>query len=557
MAEETRSRPPTDNGGGTTVEPDERRPADGDGAEGRPVEPVGRRETYRTLDEQQGRLSEAEERFERARRTVGLFLGPALFLVMLALPVDMEAKQQTLAAILALVVVWWITEAIPIPVAGIIGVSLCVAMGVAEADEVFGSFSDSTIFLFIGSFIIAQAMLVHGLDRRFAFNILGLRAVGDSTYRIIIAFGVIGAATSPFMSNTGAAAMMLPIALGIMASVGRLIVGQVEEDRPERLRFGAALMLVITYGITIGGLLLPIGSPPNLIGRGLIEDETGEPITFFEWFLVALPIVLLMFAALIVVILLLNRPEVRHVEGAREYIAEERRKLGPLSRGERNTLIAFGVAVLLWMVPGIVGLLAGDDSDLYGALSDRWLDEGVVAIVAAGLLFVLPVDWAARRFTLNWNQAAHIDWGTILLFGSGIALGSLMRSTGLAKTVGEGLANALNVSNLVSITIISVLIAVLISETTSNTASAAIVVPIAISISGAVGVDPVIPALAAVFGANYGFMLPVSTPPNAIVYSSGMLPITRMVKSGVVFDVIGAVLCIAGVAVMAKVVGLA
>jgi solute carrier family 13 (sodium-dependent dicarboxylate transporter), member 2/3/5 len=560
MAEQTGSEPRGEHGGGTRVEPDERERAAGEGTAAERTEPgapIGRRETYRTLDEQHGRLSEAEERFERGRRTVGLFLGPALFLVMLALPFDLEAKQQTLAAILALVVVWWITEAIPIPVAGIIGVCLCVAMGVAESDEVFGSFSDSTIFLFIGSFIIAEAMLVHGLDRRFAYNILGLRAVGDSTYRIIIAFGVIGAVTSPFMSNTGAAAMMLPIALGIMASVGRLIIGQVEEDRPERLRFGAALMLVITYGITIGGLLLPIGSPPNLIGRGLIEEQTGEPITFFEWFLVALPIVLLMFLALIVVILFLNRPEVTRVEGVKEHIAEEKRKLGPLSRGERNTLLAFGIAVFLWMLPGIVGLFLGDDSDLYEALSDRWLDEGVVAIAAAALLFVLPVNWAERRFTLNWNQAARIDWGTILLFGSGIALGSLMQSTGLAKTVGEGLADTLNVSNLVAITIISVVIAVLISETTSNTASAAIVVPIAISISGAVGVDPVIPALAAIFGANYGFMLPVSTPPNAIVYSSGMIPITRMVKSGAVFDVIGAVLCVAGVAVMAKVVGLA
>jgi solute carrier family 13 (sodium-dependent dicarboxylate transporter), member 2/3/5 len=308
----------------------------------------------------------------------------------------------------------------------------------------------------------------------------------------------------------------------VMASVGRLIIGQVEgEDRPERLRFGAALMLVITYGITVGGLLLPIGSPPNLIGRGLIEDETGEPITFFEWFLMALPIVVVMFVALLVVILWLNRPEVKRVEGVEEFIAEEKGKLGRLSAGERNTLIAFGVAI------------------------------------AAGLLFVLPVDWGQRRFTLNWNQASRIDWGTILLFGAGIALGSLMRDTGLAKTIGEGLADALNVSNLVSITIVSVLIAVIISETTSNTASAAIVVPIAIAISGAVQVDPVIPALAAIFGANYGFMLPVSTPPNAIVYSSGMLPITRMVKTGAVFDVIGAVLCVVGVAVMANLVGLA
>jgi solute carrier family 13 (sodium-dependent dicarboxylate transporter), member 2/3/5 len=351
--------------------------------------------------------------------------------------------------------------------------------------------------------------------------------------------------------------MMLPIALGVMASVGRLIIGQVEgEDRPERLRFGAALMLVITYGITVGGLLLPIGSPPNLIGRALIEEETGEPITFFEWFLMTLPIVVVMFVALLVVILWLNRPEVKRVEGVEEFIAEEKGKLGRVSAGERNTLIAFGVAITLWTLPGLVGLFLGDDSKLYESLTDRWLDEGVVAILAAGMLFLLPIDWAKRQFTLNWNQASRIDWGTILLFGAGIALGGLMRETGLAKTIGEGLANTLNVSNLVSITIVCVIIAVVISETTSNTASAAIVVPIAIAISGAVGVDPVIPAMAAIFGANYGFMLPVSTPPNAIVYSSGMLPITRMVKTGAVFDVIGAVLCVVGVAIMANVVGL-
>ena len=164
------------------------------------------RPTYKTLDERRGRLTEAEERFERGRRTIGLFLGPLVFLVLLALPLDLEGQQQALAAVLGLVVVWWITEAIPIPVTGIIGLCLCVILNVAGADDVFGSVADSTIFLFIGSFIIAEAMLVHGLDRRFAFNILALRWVGNSTWRIIAAFGFIGAATSPFMSNgsTGA-----------------------------------------------------------------------------------------------------------------------------------------------------------------------------------------------------------------------------------------------------------------------------------------------------------------------------------------------------------------
>jgi len=513
--------------------------------------------TYRTLDEQAGRLSEAEERFERKRRTVGLFLAPAAFVVLLVAPLGLTRPQQNLAAVLALVLVLWITEAIPIPVAGLVGICLCVMLQITEEpDEIFASFSNSTVFLFIGSFIIAEAMVVHRLDRRLAFTVLSTRLVGTSTTRIILAFGLIGALTSPFMSNTGAAAMMLPIAIGVMSSVGGLINrSSGTEVDPRRLRFGAALMLVITYSITVGGLLLPIGSPPNLIGRDLVEKATNEPITFLEWFLMAFPIVAVMFVAVIVVVLTLNRPEVKHVPGVEEFVAAEKARLGPMRRGERNTLMAFAVAVAGWSLPGAVALFTGDDSSVYADVS-AVLDEGVVAILAAGLLFVLPVSWPERRFTLNWNEAARIDWGTVLLFGSGIAFGSLMSQTGLAKKIGEGLSDALNVSSEISITILVVVIAVLISETTSNTASAAIVVPIGIFLAQAVDVNPAVPGLAAVFGANYGFMLPVSTPPNAIVYSSGYLPITRMIKAGAVFDVIGAVLCVVGVAVMARLVGL-
>jgi solute carrier family 13 (sodium-dependent dicarboxylate transporter), member 2/3/5 len=184
-------------------------------------------------------------------------------------------------------------------------------------------------------------------------------------------------------------------------------------------------------------------------------------------------------------------------------------------------------------------------------------NEGIVAIVAAAALFVLPVDWARRRFTLNWNQASQIDWGTVILFGGGLVLGSLLSETGLAEEVGTSISDAIGVSSILGITIVIVVVAVLISETTSNTASAAIVVPIAISIAASAGVNPTIPALAAIFGANYGFMLPVSTPPNAIVYSSGMLPITRMIKAGAVFDIIGIILCVVGVIAMANLVGLA
>ena len=539
---------------------DERRVAEGNGE-------VGRGGTYRTLDEQTeaGRLSPAEERFERRRRTVGLFLGPLAFAAVLLIPFELEPNQHRLAAILALVVVWWVTEAIPIPVTALLGVALVALLeatppppeGDAATDVVFGAFSDDTVFLFIGSFIIAEAMVVHGLHRRLAYRVLSMKAVGGSTYRIILAFGLIGALTSPVMSNTAGAAMMLPIAIGVMGVVGGMVARQLDGERDvERLRFGAALMLVITYGITVGGLLLPIGSPPNLIGRQLLEDETGEPITFLEWFEMALPIVVVMFVAVIVIVLLMNRPEVKHVDGVEEHVAEERAKLGPLTRGEKNTLLVLAFALIGWFLPGIVGLFAGDDSDTYVQVSEA-ANEGTVAIVAAALLFLLPVSWKERKFTINWNQAARIDWGTILLFGGGIVLGTMLSETGLAEKIGTSISDALGVSSIFGITIVVVVIAVLISETTSNTASAAIMVPIAISIAAAAGVNPTIPALAAIFGANYGFMLPVSTPPNAIVYSSGLLPITRMLKAGAVFDVIGAVLCVIGVIAMANLVGLA
>jgi solute carrier family 13 (sodium-dependent dicarboxylate transporter), member 2/3/5 len=513
--------------------------------------------TYQTLDEQRERLSPAEERFERLRQTIGLFLGPIVFLALYLIPLGLEPEQQALAAIFAFVIVYWLTEPIPIPVTAVLALAMCVLFGVASADGVFGAFPSDTIFLFIGAFIIAQAMMTHGLDRRFAFRVLSIPGVSSSTYGVIIAFGAISATISAFISNTATAAMLLPIGLGMMGALAGLVSDQAEGERdPSRLRFGTALMLMIAYGASVGGLITPIGSPPNLIGIGFIEDETGTTISFFQWTATALPIVILMFLALCVILILLNRPEVRRISGADEYVAEERRRLGDISAGERNTIIAFAVAVTLWILPGIVNLILGETSAPATFLKDH-LNEGVVAIVAASLLFLLPVNWSERRFTLTWNEAVRIDWGTILLFGAGITLGSLLSSTGLARTIGDGVTNALGITSLLGITIIATVVAILISETTSNTASVGIVVPIVIPIANAAGVEPLIPALAAIFGASYGFMLPVSTPPNAIVYGSGMIPITKMVRSGVVFDIIGAVLIVAGVTVMAQIVGLA
>ncbi|HUG84782.1 MAG TPA: DASS family sodium-coupled anion symporter, partial [Euzebya sp.] len=371
--------------------------------------------------------SATDDRFDRARRSIGLLAGPCLALGVYAWSDALDAPQRSLAAVLTFVVVFWVTEAIPIPVTAILGLALAVAAGVAPSAEVFGAFSSPVIFLFIGSFIIARAMTIHGLGRRFAFRVLALPGVARSTYTIIIAFGVCAALLSSVISNTAAVAMLLPIALGVLQAVRELLPADVRDQA--RLRLGTALMLMTAYGASVGGLLTPIGSPPNLIGRAFIAELAGVDIGFLDWMLLALPIVAAMFAVLCVLLLLLNRPEVRRLEGAEDYIRRERAALGPLSRAERNTLAAFAVAVALWTSPGIVGLILGDSSAAAELLRDR-LDEGVVAILAASLLFLLPVDWTQRRFTLDWEQAVRIDWGTVLLFGSGIALGTLLSSTG-------------------------------------------------------------------------------------------------------------------------------
>jgi solute carrier family 13 (sodium-dependent dicarboxylate transporter), member 2/3/5 len=512
--------------------------------------------TYRSLGEQ--RLSPKEERFEKGRRTVGLFLAPLIAIVFLALPIDMEPHQQTLAGVLLGVIVLWITEAVPIPIGGLLGVAVIVFLQVAPADDILAAFGSSTIFTFIGAFILAQAMLKHGLARRFAFRILALPWAGRSTYGVIIAFGAITCALSAFVSNTATVAMLLPTALGILGVIAKLMQAQgivAPDFDPLRVRVGAAIMLMLAYGASVGGLLTPVGSPPNLIGRGLIEEATGERISFAQWMVMAIPICLLMFIALAFILLRLNKPEIRNIDGVDEYVAEQRAEMGPLSRAEKNTLIAFGVTVTLWILPGVVALITGTDSGVYEAISDR-LDEGMVAVFGAALLYLLPTDWDKREFTLRWRDAAEIDWGTIVLFGTGIIFGSMLADTGLAETIGTSVDDALGLTSVVAITIFAVLLAIIVSETTSNTASAAVVVPIVIPVAVAAGINPFVPALAATFAASFGFMLPVSTPQNAVVYGSGAVPITTMIRSGASFDVLGAILIIVFLPLLIAAIGL-
>jgi sodium-dependent dicarboxylate transporter 2/3/5 len=359
--------------------------------------------------------------------------------------------------------------------------------------------------------------------------------------------GAISAIISMWISNTAATAMIFPIGLGILRTFEEL-----ENKSFKKLNIG--MMLLIAYAASIGGIATPVGTPPNLIGIGMIEKLVGIRISFFQWMLFALPLTIVVFVLLYFLIILIHKPERKKLLGIKEYIAEKREQLGPWSSGEKNSLVAFLVAVILWVSPGVIALLFGSSSPQL-KFYNLHIPESVAALVAISSLFFIPTNWKQRKFTLSWKEAVKIDWGTILLFGGGLSLGSLMFSTKLASALGETLLGLTQANSLWGITALSTALGIILSETTSNTASANMVIPIMIAISQAAGVNPLPPALGACLGASFGFMLPVSTPPNAIVYSSGMIPITKMIKTGIIFDILGFFAIFLGLRIILPILG--
>ena len=482
--------------------------------------------------------SPAEELFNRRRRTVGMIGGPIALLILLAAPIPIAAPAHRLAAILLMMVILWITEALPLAVTALIGPVLAIILLVAPARVVFAPFADPIIFLFIGSFMLAEAMFAHGLDRRIAFGALSSRAVGGSPTRILLVYGAVATGISMWISNTATTAMMFPIGLSIVA---HLMKGR--ESEPASRNFAMAMMLMATFGASIGGMGTPIGTPPNLIGKGMLERIAHEHISFFQWMMLGLPLTTLLFVFLVAYFRLRLMRGLTVDLARAAHIKDELRKLGPISAGQRNTLIAFGVTVSLWLLPGFVAI-AGFDNSGFAKAYEAAVPESVAAMIGAVLLFVLPVNWRARRFTLSWEQAVQIDWGIILLFGGGLTMGALAFSTGLAESMGRGITGLLPVRSAFTLTVLFTAAAIAISETASNTASANMIVPVAIAVAQAAGVDPLQPALGATFGASMGFMMPVSTPGNAIVYSSGYVPITAMMRHGIALDVAGFILIV-------------
>jgi solute carrier family 13 (sodium-dependent dicarboxylate transporter), member 2/3/5 len=492
-------------------------------------------------------FSPAEELFNRRRRTAGLFLAPTVFLVILFAPFDLPVLAHRMAAIMGMVVTLWITEALPLAITAILGPCLAVVFGITTGRAALAPFADPIIFLFIGGFMLAQAMFVHGVDRRIAYGALALPGVGSSAFRILLVYGGVCTALSMWISNTATTAMMFPIGLSIIAHLSRT-----SANKAQVRKYALAMMLITSFGPSIGGMGTPVGTPPNLIGIGMLEKIVGQQVSFFAWMALGVPIVIMLFVYLIAQFYFSSVRGFAVAEGSTALVHRELERLGKQTAGQRNVLAAFGITILLWIATGVMAII-GADQTVFARGYAAHMPEGVAAMIGACLLFVLPVNWHERRFTLTWDEAVKIDWGITLLYGGGLALGEMTFSTGLAGAIGEGITGWLPSQSSFSLTVLFTAAAIVVSEAASNTASANMIVPIAIAVSQAAGVRPIEPVLGATLGASMGFMMPVSTAPNAIVYSSGYVPIGQMMRHGVCLDIAAFVIIVATVTFVAPI----
>ncbi|MHB1048197.1 MAG: SLC13 family permease [Thermoanaerobaculia bacterium] len=488
----------------------------------------------------EGRLSEAEERFERRRRSVGLVLGPLAFVVLLAFPpAALPVPAAKLLAVVAWVLAWWITEAVPLPATAVLGPALTVVLGVAPAKEAFAAFGDPIIFLFLGSFLLAGAMSAHGLDRRIARAILAIPAASSSPRRVVVTFLALSAALSMWLSNSATTAMLYPIALGTLGTLS---------EGSGRSPLARALLLACAYGASVGGIGTPVGSPPNLVAIGQLSALAGIRVGFVPWLLVALPILLAMVAATVLVL----GSKGGAAASVQPVAAEAPGGKRPWTAGERSVAVAVLATVACWIGPGLLALALGAESPVALTLG-RALPEGAVAVLGASLLFLLPGGAGGSR-AMSWGEATKIDWGTLLLFGGGLSLGAAMFRTGLSEALGRGLVGATGVSTLAGLTIVFSVFSIFFTEVTSNTAAATMLIPLAIASAQAAGVSPLEPSLGCALGCSMAFMLPVATPPNAIVYGSGLVPITQMVRAGFRLNLLACVVIPAGVLLLVPLV---
>jgi sodium-dependent dicarboxylate transporter 2/3/5 len=487
-------------------------------------------------------LSEAEARFDAIRKRVGLMVAPVVFVGLLWAPLDLPAPAHALAAVAAMTVVLWITEAIPLAATALGAPALAAMLGVASPKDALASFGDPLMFLFIGGFVLAAALSRHGFDRRAALWLVSRKIVAGSPARAVVAVAFIGFGFSLWISNTATTAMLLPVVLGLHRTM-RSVAGKDPQTLRKMDRYGGGLCLALAYASSMGGASTPIGTAPNVIAVGMLDANVGVRIGFLEWMGFSLPFTIASTVAIVIVVLRRFPAPVKRVEGLMDEVQRQLGELGPIKAAELRSVGIFGLAIVGWLAPSIMLLILGPEHP-WAAWADDYLVEGVVAIVCATLLFFIGTgDRNAQgedARLLRWDDAQSIDWGTLFLLGGGLALGRLTFQTGLAEAIGRGVLDVAGpiAQHPLGLTAAACLLVIFLTEVTSNTATTSMMLPVLIGIASEAGFAAAPTAVAVTLAASCAFMLPVSTPPNAMAYGSRMIRLDAMVRVGFWLDIV-------------------
>lgn len=458
------------------------------------------------------------------RQKTGLVLGPVLFAAIMITPVPegLEPSGWTTAAIAILMATWWITEALPIPVIALLPLVLLPYLGVMPIGDATPPYANPLIFLFMGGFMIAIAMQSWNLHRRIALRIV--HTVGIKPSSIIFGFMIASAFLSMWVSNTATALMMLPIGLSIIQLAKEQAPS--ENERAKQRAFRIALILSIAYACNIGGMGTIIGTPPNAFLAGFMSETYGFEIGFAQWMTIGVPLVILALPIAYVVLTKITFPvTLKELPGGNQIIREELKKLGHITHPEKRVAIVFTLTAAAWIFRPLIGTYIPNISD------------AGIAMTAGILLFIIPSGSEKGGFLMNWDKTGNLPWGVLILFGGGLSLANAISTTGLAEWIGQSVA-ILDGWPIVILLLIVVTMIVFLTEITSNTATAAAFLPILASVAIGINQSPLLFAVPAVLAASCAFMLPVATPPNAIVFGSGLFTIPDMVRAGFLLNII-------------------
>lgn len=451
-------------------------------------------------------------------KNFGLILGPSLFLIILIWfhPEGLSKEANAILASTIWIAVWWITEAVPIAITSLLPVVLFPLTGGMELAKTTASFGHRYIFLYIGGFILAIAIERWNLHKRIALNIIQL--IGTNVKNVILGFMVATAFLSMWISNTATSVMMLPIGMSIISQ----LMDNPKTVENENQNFGKALMLAIAYSASIGGMATLIGTPPNLVLATIVQETYGIEITFSKWFMFGLPISLILLAIcwkyLTEIAFTFKQ---KKFPGGRNEINKQLKSLGKLSYEEKMVLLIFVGTAFAWITR----------SFLLQKLIPN-LDDTIIAVIAGILLFILPASKSKNRKLINWEEAVKLPWGILLLFGGGLALAQGFKTSGLAEWIG-GQLTLLEGASIFILLLFLIALVNFLTEITSNLATTAMILPILAPLSLVLDVNPFILMVGATVAASCAFMLPVATPPNAVVFGSGYLRIPDMAKTGV------------------------